>query len=115
VFTGYVLSDLEWIKAPPTGPQPNQVEFLLRHGERQLNGRTVRYVPKLFAPPGAGERLLVFLTEILGRYSLASHGAESLFRIDGGRVMPVGRSLLSRKLAGAERSSLVTTLRGVAK
>lgn len=111
VRTAFRLEDIEWIK-PPRDAGPAFVELVLPTGRRQRGDRIVEHVDPTFPTPVVGERYLLFLRETAGGYAPASHGAESAFKVQGDRVVPVGDSPLSRTLAGTTREQLTLSIRG---
>jgi hypothetical protein len=112
VRTAYRLGDVRWIKRPAEAAPLEPVELILMGGLRLRGDTMTEYVDELFPAPVAGERYLLFLNRKSSVYVPATHGAESAFKVQGERITPVGRSNLSRQLAGMSRNALASSLGG---
>jgi hypothetical protein len=111
VRTAYRLGQIEWVKTHAMGAPTGTIEVILPGGVRDVEGQLVNYYDPAFPAPKVGERYLFFLTPGIGGWELAYQGPESAFRIEAGRLVPLGRSELSRSLAGRERRTAIDEIR----
>jgi len=112
IRTAYRLGDISWIKRPTDHPIPDPVEFVLAGGRRQIGDTLFEYVDANFPAPVVGERYFLFLKRTRFGYMPALHGADSAFKVQDNRVVPVGTSQLSQDLAGADTRTLAEAVRG---